>query len=188
LHAHNKIAMSTLSIPHTDASFPVTRRTFTLPVSFEAFTLKLESTLGRYDPAALYATTTKEDMEKVVADTIGSQPLGIFAIQDHGRLLGLVGVPRKAKQYVIGDPRIAVRATGRDVRVALHAPVTILVYETEGKDAETRVEWHTAASVLGQFGDAGVVEVGQEIDTKREVLVKKLVREILEAEGRGASA
>ncbi|KAF7973313.1 hypothetical protein HWV62_15553 [Athelia sp. TMB] len=162
-------------LPSTESSFQIIRRTVELPVSFESFTQKFESTLGRYSPQMLYATTTEEEMKKTVADTVGSQPFGIFAVQDHGRLLGLAGRPSKVKQYVIGDPRLAVQMTAHEIRAALHAPVTMLVYEVDGA---AKVDYFTAQSIFGQFGNAQVDKVAKEIDEKRVRLIENLVAEI----------
>ncbi|KZP34634.1 hypothetical protein FIBSPDRAFT_846741 [Athelia psychrophila] len=160
----------------TDSSISIIRRTIELPVSFESFTQKLESSLGRYDSTALYGTKTEDDMNTVVADTIGSQPFAIFSIQAHSRLLGLIGKPGKATRYIIGDPRLAVQMTSQDVRAALHAPLTILVYEVGGT---AKVEYFTAQSVFGQFGNAKIDAVAAGIDKKQDGMVENLVAEIL---------
>lgn len=162
-----------------ESSFQVTRRTIELPVSFEAFTEQLEKNLGRYDLGALRAARTEEDMKKVVADTVGAYPFGIFSITNHGALLGLIGQSAaKAKQYVIGDPRLAVQMTEHEIRAALHAPVTMLVFEVEGT---AKVDYFTAKSVFGQFGNDRVDRVAEEIDIKRDSLIENLVSEISRA-------
>lgn len=163
----------------TESSFQITRRTIELPVSFEAFTEQLEKKLGRYDLATLRTAKTEEDMKNIVANTVGTYPLGIFSITNHGALLGLIGQSAaKAKQYVIGDPRLAVQMTEHEIRAALHAPVTMLVFEMEGT---ARVDYFTAKSVFAQFGNDRVDRVAEEIDRKRDKLIEKLVLEISSA-------
>lgn len=110
--------------PTIDTPVPVIRRTISLPVSFESFTQKFESTLNHYDLPALGKAKTGDELKQLIATQIGStKPFGIFVIRNHGHMLGLVGEQdRKAKQYTIGDPRLALQMTTQDLRAALHAP------------------------------------------------------------------
>ncbi|KZP34635.1 hypothetical protein FIBSPDRAFT_1035628 [Athelia psychrophila] len=159
----------------TDSTVPIIRRNIELPVSYESFTEKLESTLGQYDLPAIFAAKTADEMNNIVADNIRGQPFGIFGIQNHGYLLDLIGKPGKAKQYTIGDPRLAAQMTSQDLRTALYAPLTIIVYEVGGT---AKVEYFTVQSVFGQLGNAGIDALAATIEKKLSGMVEKLVAEI----------
>jgi uncharacterized protein (DUF302 family) len=78
---------------------------------------------------------------------------------------------RKARQYVIGNPLIAVTMTRQDIRAGLYAPLRILVYEAE--DRSTRVEYDLPSSLFGQFNDPEVTVIAQSLDKKLANAIKK---------------
>src|SRR5258705_11764796 len=107
---------------------------------FDSFTQALERLLGRFDYSFYNdLETDPRSVEARLKAAAGEQGLLLFSIQEHGRLLNLVGPPRKPKQYLLGNPLIAVTMTCRDIRAALYAPLRILVYQ--GGDGATRVEF-----------------------------------------------
>ena len=90
---------------------------------FGSFTQALERSLGRFD-YSLYKDleTNPRSVEERLKAAAGEEGLMLFNVQEHGRLLNIVGSPRKAKQYVLGNPLIAVTMTRHDIRAALYAP------------------------------------------------------------------
>jgi uncharacterized protein (DUF302 family) len=84
----------------------------------------------------------------------------IINIFDHGADLLMVGQRRKAKQYLIGNPLVAIQITRYDIRAALYAPLRMLVFESE--PGRTVVEFDQPSTLFGQFGrnevTAGAVE------------------------------
>ena len=97
--------------------------------------------------------------------------LAIFSARDHGGLLRIVGLARKAVQYEIGNPLTASRMTQHQLRASLYAPLRVLLYENEAGRAV--FEYDRPSSLFGQFGDERVTAVGCELDAKLEsVLVK----------------
>ncbi len=110
-------------------------------------------------------------MRERIEKAAGAEGLMLFSIRDHGRLLGLAGAPGKARQYLIGNPLIAVTMTCHDIRAALYAPLRILVYEA--KNRSTRVEYDLPSSLFGQFDDPGVTAVARSLDMKLANLIKK---------------
>ena len=120
--------------------------------AFESFTENLERSLGRFD-YTLYKDleTDPKTVEKRLEALAGEEGLMLFSIQEHGKLLNLVGAPRKAKQYLLGNPLIAVTMTRHDIRAALYAPLRILVYEAGGHS--TRIEFDQPSSLFGQFNN-----------------------------------
>ena len=117
---------------------------------FDSFTEALAQLLGRFDSSLNKDfETNPRSVEERLKASAGEEGLMLFNVQEHGRLLNIVGSPRKAKQYVLGNPLIAVTMTRHDIRAALYAPLRVLVYETD--DHSTRVEFDQPSSLFGQF-------------------------------------
>ena len=57
--------------------------------------------------------------------------LAIFGARDHGGLLRVAGLARKAVQYDIGNPLTATRMTQHQLPASLYAPLRVLLYENE---------------------------------------------------------
>ncbi|MGH8580679.1 MAG: DUF302 domain-containing protein [Gammaproteobacteria bacterium] len=72
---------------------------------------------------------------------------------DHGALLRIVGHPRKAVQYVVGNPLYAIEMTRHTIGAALYA-LRVLIYEDDG--GKTCIEYDRPSSLFGQFGDTRV--------------------------------
>lgn len=139
---------------------------------FDRFTRSLEESLGRFD-SSLYENveTAPDKVRERLEKAAGEEGLMLFGIQDHGRLLNLVGAPEKAKQYLIGNPLIAIRMTGHDIRAGLYAPLRIFVYEAE--DGSTRVDFDLPSSLFGQFDNPNVTAVARSLDMKLSNVIKK---------------
>ena len=146
-----------------------------LKADFERFTQALERSLGRFD-YSLYKDleTDPRSVEERLKASAGEEGLMLFNVQEHGRLLNIVGSPRKAKQYVLGNPLIAVTMTRHDIRAALYAPLRVLVYEADARS--TRVEFDQPSSLFGQFDNPDVTTVARSLDTKLANLFKKAER------------
>ncbi|HEY3274060.1 MAG TPA: DUF302 domain-containing protein [Methanocella sp.] len=139
---------------------------------FERFTGNLEGSLGRFDDSLYEGIETAPDrVRERLEKAAGAEGLMLFCIRDHGRLLNIVGAPRKAKQYLIGNPLIAVTMTRHDIRAGLYAPLRILVYEV--KDGSTRVEYDLPSSLFGQFNEPEVTAVARSLDMKLANVIKK---------------
>jgi len=79
---------------------------------FESFTQTLEQSLGRFDYSVYKdLETDPRSVEERLKASAGEEGLMLFNVQEHGKLLNIVGSPRKAKQYVLGNPLIAVTMT-----------------------------------------------------------------------------
>jgi uncharacterized protein (DUF302 family) len=98
----------------------------------------------------------------------------LFGTQDHGLLLRIVGQKRKAVQYVVGNPLIAVQMTQHDVRASLYAPLRVLIYEDN--DGKTCLEYDKPSSLFGQFGNERIAPVAASLDRKLEALVAKAIQ------------
>jgi uncharacterized protein (DUF302 family) len=139
---------------------------------FESFTQNLERSLGHFDPA-LYKDLEIDTLSvrKHLEKAAGGEGLMLFNIREHGKLLNILGAPKKAKQYVLGNPLIAVRMTCRDIRAGLYAPLRIFVYEAD--DRSTRVEYDLPSTLFGQFGNAEITAVAKSLDEKLANAIRK---------------
>ncbi len=152
----------------------VTHVKYSPNLSFADFTANFEAQCGIHDVKAyqtLLADPEKKDTaEKVIGAQAGPSGFMIFTAYDHGALLNIKRAPRKAKQYVVGNPLIAARMTEHDIRAALYAPLRVLVYEDE--DSQLQVEYDLPSSLFGQFHNPQVDAVAKELDEKLASLVQ----------------
>jgi uncharacterized protein (DUF302 family) len=81
---------------------------------------------------------------------------------------------RKAIQYIVGNPLIAVQMTQHDVRASLYAPLRILLYEDEA--GKTCLEYDQPSSLFGQFGNERIAPVAAGLDRKLEELAAEAMR------------
>ena len=139
---------------------------------FEEVAKAFERQLGRFDPDVDKALAASGDAEAVrarIEAMAGPSGFMLFATQNHGALLRLAGQKRKAVQYVVGHPLIALQMTQHDVRAGLYAPLRVLLYENE--EGKTCVEYDRASSLFGQFGDDRINSTAVMLDRKLEALV-----------------
>jgi uncharacterized protein (DUF302 family) len=133
--------------------------------SFDRFTQHLEAALGHLDRTIFDQVETAPAMvEAYLKQLEGEQGLILFGMEDHGALLTIIGAPRKAKQYAIGNPLIAMSMTQHDMRAALYAPLHVLVYEAPNQ--QVYVEYDLPSSLFGQFGNAAITKVAASLDVK----------------------
>jgi uncharacterized protein (DUF302 family) len=98
-------------------------------------------------------------------------PLSIFGNRDHGALLAIAGLERRAIQYDIGNPLTASLMTRHRISAALYAPIRVLLRESP--EGEVAFEYDRPTSTFGQFGDDNVDIVARKLDqTLRDVLQK----------------
>ena len=146
------------------------RRTTDKP--FGDVTTAFERQLGRFDPEVYKALAAGGDAEEAKARIeamAGPSGFMLFGTNDHGALLRLAGQKRKATQYVVGNPLIALQMTQHDIRASLYAPLRVLIYENEA--GKTCVEYDRPSSLFGQFGDSRIAPTATMLDRKLESLV-----------------
>lgn len=136
---------------------------------------RLERRLVRFnlDMLPSLLAEPKEAVRRVEA-VAGPNGLMLFATADHGSLLAVLGESRKAVQYVLGNPLIAVTMTRHNLAAGLYAPLRLLVYED--KDGRTCLEYDKPSSLFGQFHDSRIDAVAAMLDRKVEELVAEAVR------------
>jgi uncharacterized protein (DUF302 family) len=148
----------------------VQHRSFLIERGYDEFTGRLEQILGRFVPSKLKGLTPDGALE-ALKSMEGEQGLMIVQIFDHGTDLLLVGQTRKAKQYLIGNPLLAIQVNRHDIRAALYAPLRVLVFESDL--GRTVVEYDQPSTLFGQFGQSEVTAVGVDDDGRLERIVAK---------------
>ncbi len=155
-----------------DSRFTVDHVRVTTDKPFEEVAKAFERPLGRFDEDVYKSLAEGGDAEsnraKLEAMT-GPSGFMLFRTSNHGALLRLVGQKRKALQYLVGNPLIAIQMTQHDIRAGLYAPLRVLLYENE--EGKTCVEYDKPSSLFGQFGNAAITAVATMLDKKLEALV-----------------
>ncbi len=160
------------------AATTVTHKTYSPDANYENFTRRFEKQCGIHDGEAYRALLAdpknNEKTQSVIAAQAGASGFMIFAFYDHGALLNLKNAPRKAKQYVVGNPLIAARMTAEDIRAGLYAPLRVLVYEDD--DSKLKVDYDLPSTLFGQFKNRKIDAVARELDAKLEGLIQNASR------------
>jgi len=144
---------------------------------FEEVAKALERQLGTFDPDVRKAAAESGDTEAAKARIeamAGPSGLMLFGTQDHGALLRLAGQQRKAIQYVVGNPLVALQMTQHDIRAGLYAPLRVLLYEDER--GRTCLEYDKPSSLFGQFQNERISPTAAMLDKKLEDLVTTAIR------------
>jgi uncharacterized protein (DUF302 family) len=138
---------------------------------FEEVARALERQLGTFDADVRRMATESGDPEEAkarIAAMAGPSGFMQFGTTDHGALLRLAGQKRKALQYVIGNPLLALEMTKHDIRASLYAPLRVLLYENE--EGKACLEYDRPSSLFGQFGDERISPTAALLDRKLEAL------------------
>jgi uncharacterized protein (DUF302 family) len=144
---------------------------------FDQVVKAFEQQMGQFNPEVAKSLAAGEDTEKVRAKLeamVGPSGFMVFTTSDHGGLLRLAGQKKKAIQYLVGNPLIAMQMTQHDIRASLYAPLRVLLYEN--KQGKTCVEYDRPSSLFGQFGNAKVTDVATGLDRKLEQLVARAIQ------------
>jgi uncharacterized protein (DUF302 family) len=159
--------------PGMERKIEVRHVSLRVDADFEVFTQTLEQSVGRFEVSLLEGLDTDpRSVEERIKKAAGEDGLMLFNVVDHGKLLNIFGAPKKAKQYVVGNPLIAATMTRHDIRAGLYAPLRILVYEAD--DKSTRIEFDQPSSLFGQFDNPDVTTVARSLDTKLLSLIRKV--------------
>ena len=132
---------------------------------FEAVKAALEDLVPPLDPVIPEALR-EGDIRRAKEALQRGPELAIFSARDHGGLLRIADLARKAVQYEIGNPLTATRMTQHRLPASLYATLRVLLYENEAGHAV--FEYDRPSSLFGQFGDERVTAVARELDASLE--------------------
>ena len=102
----------------------------------------------------------KSQLEKIQ----GKAGFVIFSVATHGDWLQIRDEKPNALQYNIGNMLIATEMTEKVLAAGLYVPLRVMLYENSSGTAT--FEYDRPSSLLGQFGDAPVTAVAQDLDRK----------------------
>ena len=132
----------------------------------------LEELIPPLDPAIPEALR-QGDIKRAKEALQRGPELAIFSARDHGELLRIAGLVRKAVQYEIGNPLTASRMTQHQLPASLYAPLRVLLYQNEAGRAV--FEYDRPSSLFGQFGDDRITAVARELDAGLERALVKAI-------------
>jgi Domain of unknown function DUF302 len=128
--------------------------------TFTEVAAALERSVPQLDPA-LGVALAQGDEQRANQLERGA-PLFIFLKRDHGALLQVVGQPRKAVQYEIGNPHTASKMTRHSLAAGLYAPLRVILYEND--KGGSVFEYDRPSSLFGQFDDEQISAVARGLD------------------------
>ncbi|HEV3298734.1 MAG TPA: DUF302 domain-containing protein [Planctomycetaceae bacterium] len=155
----------------SESRFVVEHVCLTADKPFEEVANDLARQLGRFDPEILRLALASRDPQQAKAkinSMAGPGGFMLFGASDHGLLLGVVGRPRKAVQFVVGNPAIALEMTQHDLRAGLYAPLRLLLYQDE--QGQTCLEYDKPSSLFGQFANDAITPTATLLNQKLEAL------------------
>jgi len=138
--------------------------------TFAAVRAKLEALVPRLDDG-FWTLLRFGAVDRARQELEAAATLSIFGTRDHGAILAIAGLQRRAIQYDIGNPLTASRMTRHKISAGLYAPIRVLLRESP--EGEVAFEYDSPVSTFGQFGDEAVDEVARKLDEDlRNVLQK----------------
>ncbi len=139
--------------------------------AFDIVRAKLEALLPRIDDG-IFVLLRYGEAERAHRELEQAPTLSIFGFRDHGALLKIQGLQQKAIQYDIGNPLTASRMTEHQLSAALYAPIRVLLRESP-EEGVVAFEYDRPASVFGQFDNAEVNKVAEELDLHLQAVLQK---------------
>lgn len=136
---------------------------------FEDVRAKLETLVPRIDDG-IFTLLQYGESERARQELEASAPLSIFGQRNHGALLSIAGLERRALQYDIGNPLTASKMTRHQLSAGLYAPIRVLLREDD--DGVVAFEYDRPASVFGQFGDDEVDTVARQLDRDLQAVLE----------------
>jgi len=146
------LSENTIAVQHVKIS---------LAQSFERAREAFESIVPQLD-AGILVLLRNGEVERAREQLERGPELAIFQSRDHGSLLQIAGLARKALQYDVGNPLTASKMTRHQLAAAIYAPFRVVLYENEQGHAV--FEYDKPSSLFGQFGDRRVTMVALELD------------------------
>jgi uncharacterized protein (DUF302 family) len=132
-----------------------------LAQSFETAREAFESIVPPFD-AEIIALLRNGEVEDARQRLERAPELAIFQTRDHGSVLKIAGLARKALQYDVGNPLTASKMTRHHLAAAIYAPFRVVLYENE--QGQAVFEYDKPSTLFGQFGDERVTMVALGLD------------------------
>jgi len=140
--------------------------------SFEEVTEAIRSLAGKADSARfeklVRSGASPQQVAEAVAAMEGKSGFMIFAEIPEGPLLSLLGIPRKAALFVLGNPLIANRIFDHDLAAGLYVPLRLYIFSDP--DGKTCIEYDKPSSLLDQFKNGAALAIANMLDEKLDKL------------------
>lgn len=146
------ISTRTLTVEHV---------TITSANAFSDVRTKLEKLIPRIDDG-VFTLLRYGESARALRELEAGPTLSIFGFRDHGALLAIAGLERRAIQYDIGNPLTASTMTRHQLSAGLYAPVRVLL--REDANGGVAFEYDRPVSVFGQFENAQIDLVARQLD------------------------
>lgn len=128
---------------------------------FDIVKTRLENSLPRIDDG-IFTLLRYGESVRALKELEALPPLSIFGSRDHGAVLSVAGLKRRAIQYDIGNPLTASKMTRHQLSAGLYAPIRVLL--REDANGVVAFEYDRPLSTFGQFGDKQVDLVAGQLD------------------------
>lgn len=161
----------------SETTYTVTHRKVTSDKPFEDVRGAFEAQLGPVDEAPYTDLSAGADAQEVRArleKIPGSSGMTHFHCYDHGALLRIKGLDRKALSYVVGNSLIAIEMTQYSLDAAVHLPFRVELYVDEA--GKTVFAYDLPSSLLKRFADAKIDETATMLDGKIAAVIEKSIR------------
>ncbi len=130
---------------------------------------------GAIGEQLLAESASEEQVAQTVEAHLGASGFTLFSKVDHSHLLALIGKTRRATQYTIGNPLLAIHMTRHVPETGLYAPLRLVVYED--KQDNTFVAYDSFVSLLAQYQREEITQVARLFEQQLEALVAEVTAE-----------
>ena len=143
---------------------------------FDAVLAAVEEAIGRPNmvefTAKVAATTTFEEMQNVINESVSRIGLMEFMRLDHGAILAKAGVDHdpKSVRVIMGNPLIMQSMARLVPDAGSYAPVTVLVDE---RADGVHLSYDRMASLLAPYGNSEALNIARDLDAKVETLLRQ---------------
>jgi uncharacterized protein (DUF302 family) len=157
------------NVLHSTRTISVEHVTIRSVNPFEDVRAKLATLAPRIDDG-IFTLLRYGESTRALRELEACPPLCIFGQRDHGALLSIAGLRRRAIQYDIGNPLTASKMTRHQLSAGLYAPIRVLL--REDGDGAVAFEYDRPASVFDQFDSDEVDAVAQQLDHDLQALLE----------------
>ena len=102
-----------------------------------------------------------EAVVEAVKSLVAKSGMMVMGEVNQGQMLSMAGLKLKATLFLVGNPNVGKQIFEQEHAAGLYIPLRVFVYEDGGK---TFVSYDKPSSLLGQFGNDKVKNVGEMLD------------------------
>jgi uncharacterized protein (DUF302 family) len=168
---------STIMEPNMKQKLQVNHIAHSTTRSFDQVVKAFETVVGTLEDIGWAsiprAAKDAADFEARVNAKIGPSGFTRFLTVDHGGWLSFFGKPGKARQYVIGNPLIAITMLRHDVGAGLNVPVRVYIYRDEA-NGTTRFEYDQPSTLMSGLANKDATAAAEKLDGKLAALAEQV--------------